>query len=126
MNEGKALERLSPLVTSKAEVIKCNPVDIETFAIRSVYRNNVRCEVQYLPELNFLLSNLFVAGPALGHVGDRSDKLDLAGRIVKNMGSYVEVSQLSFERFNYSMTLPELSNNPPLSRSCQNGIHEVS
>ena len=79
-----------------------------------------------MPELNFLLSNLFFAGLALGHVGDRSDKLDLPGRIVKNMGSYVEVSQLSFERFSHSMTLPELSNNPPLSRSCQNSIDEAS
>jgi hypothetical protein len=80
MNEGKALERLSPLVTSKAEVIKCNAVDIKTLAIRSVYRDNVRCEVQYLPELSFLPWNLFFAGLALGPVADRSDKLDLPGR----------------------------------------------
>ena len=55
MNERKALKSLLPLFTSKAEVIECNAVDIKTFAIRSVYRNNVWRGVQYLPELHFLL-----------------------------------------------------------------------
>src|SRR5882724_3270591 len=91
MNERKALKSLLPAFTSKAEVIECNAVDIETFAIRSVYRNNVWCGVQYLPELHFLLSNLFFDRLALGDVGHRPDQLDSAGRVLKSLGSNVDV-----------------------------------
>src|SRR6185295_7993436 len=91
MNERKALKSLLPLFTSKAEVIECNAVDIETFAIRSVYRDNVWGGVQYLPELHFLQSNLFFDRLALGDVGHRPDQLDIAGRVLNSLGSNLDV-----------------------------------
>src|SRR6185295_9802797 len=92
MNERKALKSLLPLFTSKAEVIECSAVDIETFAIRSEYRNNVWRRVEYLSELHFLLSNLLFDRLALGDVGHRPDQLNIAGRILKSPGSNVDVS----------------------------------
>src|SRR5258707_4279843 len=91
MNERKALKRLLPPFTSKAEVIECNAVDIETFAIRSVYRNNVWRGVQYLPELHFLLSNLLFDRLALGDVGHRPDHLNITRRVRRGSGASVEV-----------------------------------
>ena len=91
MNERETLKCLSPLFKSQAEVIECNAVDIETFAIRSVYRNDLWRDIQYLPELDFLLSNLFFDRLALGDVGYRADQLDVAGRILKSLRSYVDV-----------------------------------
>src|SRR5258708_37239712 len=91
MNERKSLQGLLPIFTSKAEVIECDAVDIETFAVRSVYRNDVWRGVQYLPELNVLLSSLFFDRLALGDVGHRPDQFDIAGRVLKSLGSNVDV-----------------------------------
>jgi hypothetical protein len=34
--------------------------------------------------------------------------------------------ELSFERFSQPIAFPELSNSPPLARSCQDANHEIS
>src|SRR4029077_15433802 len=91
MNERKALKSLLPLLTSKAEVIECNAVDIRTFAIRSVYRNHVWRGVQYLAGFHFLLSNMSLGRLALRDVGHRPDQLDIAGRVLNSLGSNLDV-----------------------------------
>src|SRR5258705_13324776 len=46
-----------PLVETEAEVVKCNVVDIEPFAIGSVYGDQLRGEVQHLPQFCLLLTD---------------------------------------------------------------------
>src|SRR3984885_4082169 len=53
-----------PLFQTKTEVIEHDAVGVKAFTIRPVHRNKLRRQVQNLPELPFLLSDLFL-GPLL-------------------------------------------------------------
>src|SRR6266576_2205672 len=43
--------RLPPVFKREPQVIECDAVDIQTFAIPSVHRDELRRKVQYLPKL---------------------------------------------------------------------------
>src|SRR5580704_13937896 len=82
MNERTRKLCLPPLVETNAQVVKCNVIEVETFAFGSVHPNQLRREVQYLTELCFLFPDLFLSRLALGDIGHRPDKLAMAGCIL--------------------------------------------
>src|SRR5471032_1479923 len=82
---------LPPLFETDSCVGKCNMVGIETFAVGSVYRNELRREVQHLTELRFLYPDLFLGRLAPGDVGHGADELAIAGRIIDGVRKRVDV-----------------------------------
>src|SRR5579862_687373 len=50
----------SPLFETKTQVIEHDPIGVNAFMIGAVHRNKLRCEVQNLPELHFLLPDRFL------------------------------------------------------------------
>ena len=57
----------------------------------SVYPDELRREVQHLPEFCFLCANLFLGRLALGDVGHRPDELAMAGCILNSVSYRVDV-----------------------------------
>src|SRR5713101_1896404 len=85
MNEPTGAKKISgclpPLIKTKADVIERNAVGKKTFTTGSKYRNLLRSEVQHLPELHFLLPDLFLGRLALSDVNDSAHKFnEVAGR----------------------------------------------
>src|SRR4029077_10513493 len=78
MNERTGRRRLPPLFKTKAQVIKCDAVDMKTFAVGSEDRNELWREVQHLLELCFLPPDPFFGSLALGDIRYRPDKLKVA------------------------------------------------
>src|SRR5438445_4370899 len=79
MNEPTGMKKsfgcLPPLFKTKADVIEPNAVGIKTFTIGSKYRNLLRREVQHLPELHFLLPDLFLGALLFAQLEDERDTL---------------------------------------------------
>src|SRR2546422_5313524 len=79
MNEPTGTKKISgclpPLFNTKADVIERNAVGKKTFTTGSKYRNLLRCEVQHLPELHFLLPDLFFGALLFAQVEDEHDAL---------------------------------------------------
>src|ERR1700722_17971737 len=55
-----ATGRLHPLIQTYAKVLERAAICIETLLVGSVYSHELRSEVQYLTELDFLSSDLFL------------------------------------------------------------------
>ena len=66
---------LPPLFKTKAEVIERKAIGIKTFAIRPEYSDMLWREVQHLPELYFLPSNLLLGALLFAQVEDEGDAL---------------------------------------------------
>src|SRR5471030_1458401 len=82
---------LPPLFETHAGVGQSNMIGIETFAVRSIDRNQLRREVQHLTEICFLYPDLFLGRLALGDVGHRPDKLAIAGCILYSVSYRADV-----------------------------------
>jgi hypothetical protein len=59
---------LPPLINPSAEVIKRNPIGVETFAVRPEYCNQLRCEIENLPKLCFLVPDTIFGSLALSDI----------------------------------------------------------
>src|SRR5579863_82619 len=70
MNERRRSSCLPPLFETEAQIIKCNSVGIETFAIGSVYRNKLRREIQQLPQLCLLFADFVFRPLPIFNVGE--------------------------------------------------------
>ncbi len=69
---------LLPLFETKTEVIEHDAVGVKAFTIRPVHRNKLRHQVQNLPELHFLLPDLFLGLLALSDIHHRANKFDVS------------------------------------------------
>src|SRR6266852_4518189 len=98
---------LLPLFKTKAEVIEPKAVEIKTFTTGSNYRNLLRREVQHLPELHFLLPDLFLGPLALGDVDDSAHKFnEIAGRAQNRMTYNVNVPDGATRMYDAVVRLP--------------------
>src|SRR5260221_14492804 len=92
MNERTGMRRLPPLFKTEAQVIKCDAVDIKTFAVGSEDSNELWREVQQLPELHFTSSQFFLCSFTLSDVDHSADKFnELARRAQNRMSNDVNV-----------------------------------
>src|SRR5258708_2533548 len=92
MNERTGMRRLPPLFKTKAQVIKCDAVDVKAFAVRSEYSNELRGEIQHLPELHLTSAQFFLCSFTLSDVDHSADKFnELAGRAQNRMSNDVNV-----------------------------------
>src|SRR5258707_1515472 len=92
MNERTGMRRLPPLFKTKAQVIKCDAVDIKTFAVGSEDSNELWREVQHLPELHFTSTQFFLCSFTLSDVDHSADKFnELARRAQNRMSNDVNV-----------------------------------
>src|SRR6266481_1941788 len=66
---------LPPFIQTHAKVLERDAICIETLAVGSVYSNQLRSEVQYLTELDFLPSDLFLGALLFAQVEDEHDAL---------------------------------------------------
>src|SRR5260370_36969998 len=71
MNERTGMRRLPPLFKTEAQGIKCDAVDIKTFAVGSEDSNELWREVQHLPELHLTSAQCFLCSFTLSG-GDHS------------------------------------------------------
>src|SRR5271165_4054692 len=92
-----------PLFKTKAPVIEHDAVGVKAFTIRPVYRNKLRRQVENLPELDFLPSDLFLGCLALGDIDDRTQKLDEISRSIKHRMAYAVNVPDPFIRMNDSV-----------------------
>ena len=91
MNERASSFCLSPLINSKAGVFEHHAIGIQTFAVGSVYRNELRREVQHLPKFCFLFLDLFLGRLTLSNVGHGPDELAITGCSLYRMSYRVDV-----------------------------------
>ena len=63
-----------PIVETDAEVIERGAVCIEAFTVRAVYRNKLRNEVDYLPELYFASAPFLLCSFTLSDIDHGPDK----------------------------------------------------
>src|SRR5258708_23459376 len=92
MNERTGMRRLPPLFKTKAQVIKCDAVDVKAFAVRSEYSNELRGEIQHLPELHLTSAQFFLCSFTLSDVDHSADKFnELARRAQNRMSNDVNV-----------------------------------
>src|SRR5712675_1648243 len=92
MNERTGMRRLPPIFKTKAQVIKCDAVDMKTFAVGSEDRNELWREVQHLPELHFTSAQFFLCSFTLSDVDHSADKFnELARRAQNRMSNDVNV-----------------------------------
>src|SRR5882762_7604013 len=80
MNERTRSLCLPPLFETNAQVVKCNAVDIETFAVGSVYPNKLRREIQHLPKFLLTFPKRFDQLLLFSDIHPRADEL-LQGRV---------------------------------------------
>src|ERR1700745_1370872 len=76
MKEFAAIRSLPPLFKVKAEVIERDAVGIKAFAVRSEYRNKLRCEVQHLPEFHFTSAQLLLCSFTFSNVDHSAHKFN--------------------------------------------------
>src|ERR1700678_3171828 len=81
---GKA--RLPPFVEAYAKVIERGAVRVEALTVRPIHPNNLRREVQHLPELGFLLPEQGFGTPLLAKVGHCTHEFEVPRRILKCLG----------------------------------------
>src|SRR5580658_3446211 len=95
--KGRAKSRsLLPLVETKTEVIQHGAVGIKAFADRSVYSNELRGEIQHLPELRLTSAQFFLCSITLRDVDYSADKLnELAGCAQNRMSNDVNVPDVA-------------------------------
>src|SRR6266481_6127157 len=87
MNERTGMRRLPPLFKTEAQVIKCDAVDIKTFAVGSEDSTELWREVQHLRELHFTSAQFFLCSFTLS-----DDKFnELARRAQNRMSNDVNV-----------------------------------
>src|SRR5258707_1717299 len=92
MNERTGMRLLPPLFKTEAQVIKSDAVDMKTFAVRSEYSNELRGEVQHLPELHFTSAQFFLCSFTVSDVDHSADKFnELARRAQNRMSNDVNV-----------------------------------
>src|SRR5882672_9015298 len=99
MNECPTRGRLPPLFKRKPQVLKSHAVDIQAFAIRSVYRDELRRKVQNLPKLCALAVDTdrnhdSASGRQRARLGPVDDELAL-GEVpaLLDLGERVEVAE---------------------------------
>src|SRR6266481_8689587 len=61
---------LQPFIQTHAKVLERVAICVETLLVGSVYSNQLRYEVQYLTELDFLLLDLFLGALAIFDIGE--------------------------------------------------------
>jgi len=61
---------LQPFIQTHAKVLERVAICVETLLVGSVYSNQLRSEVQYLAELDFLLLDLFLGALAIFDIGE--------------------------------------------------------
>src|SRR5579862_591247 len=86
-----AIRRVPPLFETTAKVIERNAVGIKAIAVGSVHRNNLRREVQHLPELRFLLADFVLRPLAIFDVGRDPIPLDDVSIIITERYSAVQL-----------------------------------
>src|SRR6266436_2349399 len=92
MNERTGMRRLPPLFKTEAQVIKCDAVDIKTFAVGSEDSNELWREVQHLTELHFTSAQFFLCSFTLSDVDHSANKFnELARRAQNRMSNDVNV-----------------------------------
>src|SRR5258708_26257442 len=92
MNERTGMRRLPPLFKTEAQVIKCDAVNMKTFAVGSEDRNELWREVQHLPELHFTSTQFFLCSFTVSDVDHSADKFnELARRAQNRMSNDVNV-----------------------------------
>src|SRR5258705_11970996 len=92
MNKRTGMSGLQPLLKTEAQVIKCDAVDIKTFAVGSEDSNELWREVQHLPELHFTSAQFFLCSFTLSDVAHSADKFnELAKRAQNRMSNDVNV-----------------------------------
>src|SRR5260221_2139743 len=75
----KFMASLTPLVEADAVIGERHPIRIQLLELGPQYADELWREVQHLPELCFLNPDLFLGRLALGDLGHRPDKLEIAG-----------------------------------------------
>src|SRR5271156_1364292 len=91
MNELITIKSLPPLFETKTEVIEHDAVGVNAFTVRLEYRNMLRHEVQHLPKPCFLFANFLFGEFRCRNVRNRTNKLEVAGGIVKRVSDDVDV-----------------------------------
>ena len=67
---------LQPFIQTHAKVLERVAICVETLLIGSVCSNQLRNEVQYLTELDFLLLDLFLGALAIFDIGEDTIPLE--------------------------------------------------
>src|SRR6266852_8164402 len=107
MKEFTAIRSLPPLFKVKAEVIERDVVGIKTFAVRSEYRNKLRCEVEHLPELHFTSAQFLLCSFTLSDVDHSAHKFnEMAGRAQNRMTYDVNVPDGAIRMHDAVLRLP--------------------
>src|SRR5260370_38594506 len=84
MTERTGNGSLPQLFKTEAQVIKCDAVDIKTFAVGSEDSNELWREVQHLPELDFTSAQFFLCSFTLSDVDHSADKFNELARRAQN------------------------------------------
>src|SRR5271154_7538098 len=75
-----------PVFKTKADVVEHDAVGVKALPVRPVYRNNLRREVENLPELHFTSAPFLLCSFTFSDVDHRADKFnELAGRAQNRM-----------------------------------------
>src|SRR5258705_1210910 len=82
---------LPPLIQTRPKVIERGAIRIQGASIHPNYTDGLRREVQHLPELYFLLPDLFLGGLAFGDVGHSPDNLAIAGCTLHRVSDRLDV-----------------------------------
>jgi hypothetical protein len=70
ITNGSTSGSLPPFIQTHAKVLKRAAICIETLSFGSVYTSQLRSEVQYFTELDFLLLDLFLGALAIFDIGE--------------------------------------------------------
>src|SRR6266436_1542959 len=96
MKEFTAIRSLPPLFKVNAEVIERDVVGIKAFAVRSEYRNKLRCEVQHLPELHFTSAQFLLCSFTLSDVDHSTHEFNqIAGWAENGMAYCIDISDIA-------------------------------
>ncbi len=83
---------LPPLIKTQAEVVERNTVDIQPLPVGSVYSDQLRSEVQNLPEFHFTSAPFLFCSFTLSDVDHSAHKFnEMAGRAQNRMTYDVNV-----------------------------------
>jgi len=76
MNECTALRALTPLFKGEAQVVKSHGVGVETLEVGPVYGDQLRGEVQHLPQRGLLFTDLVFPPLSVLDVGEDAIPFD--------------------------------------------------
>src|SRR6478752_3585181 len=85
---------LPPLIQAKAAMIERGSVRINTFMIGPEYGNQLRREIQHLPQRRFQFAESVARSLPLDDIRHSPNNLDLARTIGLRMSSRIDVSDL--------------------------------